>query len=75
MQAEIPKKRAVNSDLQIHDKRRSFCYWHTTPMPGYPAFPAQTPETSLISLQRTEQFEDTTTCMKRGARKHLHQHC
>lgn len=54
---------------------QKFLLLDTTSMPGYPTFPAQNPETSLIFMQRTKQFKDTTTCMKRGARKHLHQQC
>lgn len=69
------QKRAVNTNLQICDTHNFFLLLDTTSMPGYPVFLAQNPETSLTFMQRTEQFEDTTKCMKRGARKHLHQHC
>lgn len=54
---------------------QKFLLLDTTSGLGYPAFPAQNPETSLTFMQRTEQFEDTTTCMKGGFRKHLHHHC
>lgn len=57
--------------LRKYDKCRSFCYWHSTSMPAHPVLPAQNPGTSVTFLQRTEWFEDTTTCMTRGARKHF----